>query len=138
MEKQEIKLGNHVLIQDRLTVSGQFVELDGEKFYLIKNYHKMPDFLISIVSDSDHWMFISSNGALTAGRKNRDNALFPYYTDDKIHDLKGKTGSRSCFLVKQAEQTYLWEPFTDDSIRFYNASRNLYKNITATKSYLKK
>ena len=29
----------------------------------------MAPFLMSLVSDSDHWMFISSNGALTAGRQ---------------------------------------------------------------------
>ncbi|MCC5928736.1 MAG: hypothetical protein JJU28_05780 [Cyclobacteriaceae bacterium] len=93
----------------------------------------MPDFFISIVSDSDHWMFLSSNGSLTAGRKDKDNALFPYYTDDKIHDYKGKTGSRTYLLIKEESKNILWEPFTDDSLRFYNTTRNLYKNIYGNK-----
>ena len=46
----------------------------------ISNYNRMPDFFMTFVSDSDHWMFISSNGSLSAGRKDRDNALFPYYS----------------------------------------------------------
>jgi hypothetical protein len=133
MKKQNIFLGNNEILNQSSGVSGQFVELDGEKFYQIKNYHEMPDFFISIVSDSDHWMFISSNGSLTAGRKDRENGLFPYYTDDKIHDYKGKTGSRSYFQVKQEGNTFLWEPFTDDSLRFYNATRNIYKNIYGNK-----
>jgi hypothetical protein len=133
MKKQTIFLGNNEIASGRLGVSGQFTEMDGEKFYRIKNYHKMPDFFISIVSDSDHWMFISSNGSLTAGRIDRENALFPYYTDDKIHDYKGKTGSRSYFLVKREGKTFLWEPFTDDSLKFYNATRNIYKNIYGNK-----
>jgi hypothetical protein len=93
----------------------------------------MPDFFISIVSDSDHWMFISSNGSLSAGRKDRDNALFPYYTVDKIHDYKDKTGSKTYFRVHQENKTFLWEPFTDNSKKFYSITRNLYKSIYGNK-----
>ena len=69
-------------------VKGQFVEIENEKFYKISNCNQMPDFFMTIVSNSDHWMFISSNGSLSAGRKDRNNALFPYYTVDKIHDTE--------------------------------------------------
>ena len=93
----------------------------------------MPDFFISIVSDSDHWMFISSKGSLSAGRKDRNNALFPYYTDDKIHDYKGLTGSKTYFLVEKNRKTFLWEPFTDNSAKFYKITRNLYKSIYGNK-----
>ncbi len=133
MKKTTIYLGNNQIGAKPMPVNGQFVEIEGEKFYRISNYHEMPDFFISIVSDSDHWMFTSSNGSLSAGRKDRDNALFPYYTDDKIHDFKGKTGSRSYFLVKSEGKAFLWEPFTDDSLRFYNVTRNIYKSIYGNK-----
>lgn len=133
MKKQTIFLGNSQINKTRPEVTGRFVELDGEKYYQIGNYNQMPDFFISIVSDSDHWMFISSNGSLSAGRKDRDNSLFPYLTVDKIHDYKGKTGSRSYFLVEKKEGAALWEPFTDDSLMFYNITRNIYKNIYGNK-----
>lgn len=133
MKKKRIFLGNHQINITKTDVSGHFVEIDGEKYYQIRNYHQMPDFFISIVSDSDHWMFISSNGSLTAGRKDRDNALFPYYTVDKIHDYKGKTGSRSLFLVNKNNKKMLWEPFTSDSQMFYNITRNIYKSIYGNK-----
>ena len=67
-------------------VDGSLTDLDGERFYRIGTYDLMDPFLMSIVSDSDHWMFLSSTGALTAGRRDPDNALFPYYTDDRIHN----------------------------------------------------
>ncbi len=133
MKNRRIFLGSNEIKCKTHAVSGQFVEMDGEKYYQIRNYDQMPDFFISIVSDSDHWMFISSNGSLTAGRKDRDNALFPYYTEDKIHDYRGKTGSRSCFLVDHKGTTFLWEPFTDDSRKFYNTTRNIYKSIYGNK-----
>jgi hypothetical protein len=38
-------------------VTGQFVELDGIDMYQIRNFDEMPPFLMSIVSDSDHWMY---------------------------------------------------------------------------------
>ena len=129
MSKDKIYIGNSEITSSKESVSGQFVEIEGEKYYQILNYHEMPDFFISIVSNSDHWMFISSNGSLTAGRKDRNNSLFPYYTDDKIHDYKGITGSRSYILVEDSKRTSLWEPFTDESPRFYKISRNLYKSI---------
>lgn len=133
MQKENIYIGQTKLVTKKEKVSGKFVEMDGEKYYQILNFNEMDDFFISVVSDSDHWMFISSNGSLTAGRKNRDNALFPYYTDDKIHDYKGKTGSRSYFLIDKNDQKFLWEPFTDDSAQFYHIQRNIYKNIYGNK-----
>ncbi|MBE0673562.1 MAG: hypothetical protein IH591_02780, partial [Bacteroidales bacterium] len=42
------------------------VELEDGLFYKISNSDSMRPFLMSIVSDSNHWMFISSNGGLTA------------------------------------------------------------------------
>ena len=65
----------------------QLIEIKGEKYYRIENSDRMRPFFMSIVSDSNHWMFISSNGGLTAGRKNAEFALFPYYTDDKITEF---------------------------------------------------
>ena len=133
MEKIKIYQGGCELKTTQSEVSGQFVEIDNEKYYQIENYHKMPDFFISIVSDSDHWMFISSNGSLSAGRKDRENALFPYYTVDKIHDYKGLTGSATHFLVNKNGKTYLWEPFTNESVKYYTTIRNLYKSIYGNK-----
>ncbi len=133
MAIDKIYLGKNEMNTMQSKVAGQFVEIDNEKYYQIQNYHEMPDFFISIVSDSNHWMFISSNGSLTAGRKNRNNALFPYYTDDKIHDYKDITGSKSYFLVEKDGNTFLWEPFTSDSKLFYQITRNLYKSIFGNK-----
>lgn len=129
----DIYLGGNQVLQKQAEISGQFVEIEGEKFYQIRNYHLMPDFLIILVSDSDHWMYLSSTGSLAAGRKNRDNALFPYYTDDKIHDYEGKTGSKTYFLVNKEDKRILWEPFSPDALRFYDVERNIYKSIYGNK-----
>jgi hypothetical protein len=129
MRLKNIFIGDSKLNTADNGVFGQFVDLEGEKYYQIQNVHHMADFFISIVSDSDHWMFISSNGSLSAGRKDRNNALFPYYTDDKIHDYKGITGSNSYFIIEKADRNYLWEPFTEKSSYFYKITRNLYKSV---------
>ncbi len=133
MAQDKIYLGKNELNTSKAEVSGQFVEIDNEKYYRISNYQEMPDFFISIVSDADHWMFISSNGSLSAGRKDRNNALFPYYTVDKIHDYKGITGNKSCFRVEQDGKMYVWEPFSEESENVYRISRNLYKNYYGNK-----
>lgn len=133
MNSKAIFLGNTKLQTESAEVSGEFVDIDGEKFYKLSNYNQMPDFFMSIVSHSDHWMFISSNGSLTAGRKNRDNALFPYYSSDKIDDYKNLTGSKTWFLVNINEKTFLWEPFTEESEKAYRIERNLYKSVFGNK-----
>ena len=133
MNKKSIYLGNTPLWFGEAKVEGNFEEMGQEKFYKISNCNLMPDFFMTIVSDSDHWMFISSNGALSAGRKDRNNALFPYYTVDKIHDSKGITGSQTYLLVNKDDKTYLWEPFSDESEKIYNIQRNIYKNIYGNK-----
>lgn len=104
------------------------LNIDGEMFYQISNSDEMRPFLMSIVSDSDHWMFISSNGGLSAGRKNAQFSLFPYYTDDKITESSDITGSKSIFKVFKGGQVYLWEPIATRSQGKYNATQNLYKN----------
>jgi len=133
MKKREIYLGDTNLNSNLDNVEGQFVVCENEKYFKICNYDQMDDFFMSIVSNSDHWMFLSSNGSLSAGRKDRNNALFPYYTDDKIHDYKGITGSTTAILVEKDQRTYLWEPFTSESRRIYKTTRNIYKSIYGNK-----
>jgi len=85
------------------------------------------------VSNSNHWMFISSRGGLSAGRKNSDNALFPYYTDDKITESSEITGSKTIVQIHFDGKTYLWEPFSNRYDGVYKISRNLYKNSYGNK-----
>ena len=75
-------------IQSRMpgAVDGRFTDFLGERFYQIKNYDAMPAFFMTVVSSSDVWNYVWSNGGLTAGRINSDHALFPYYTADKVSD----------------------------------------------------
>ena len=104
------------------------VEIDNQVYYKISNSGSMRSFFMSIVSDSNHWMFISSNGGLTAGRKNAEYALFPYYTDDKITESSESTGSKTILQVSKAGTTHLWEPFSIRNEGKFKITRNLYKN----------
>jgi hypothetical protein len=108
-------------------------EFDNEKFFKIRNIDTLRPFFMSIVSDSNHWLFIASNGGLTAGRKNSDYALFPYYTDDKITEAADITGSKTIFQVFSNGTIETWEPFSDRFTGRYQLTRNLYKNIFGNK-----
>lgn len=133
MVNREIYIGKGKLQQNSECVNGSFVEFDGEEFYKISNVDKMQPFFISIVSDSDHWMYLSSNGSLTAGRSNPENVLFPYYSDDKIHDYKEVTGSKSIFQVTIDNSCYLWEPFSERLQGVYKTEQNLFKNTAGNR-----
>ena len=113
-------------------VSGEFTELFGETYYKISNYNSMQPFFMSLVSSSNHWLFIASTGGLSAGRVNPDHALFPYYTEDKLTENFENTGSKTIFLVERADKSYLWEPFSNCQKGQYDISRSIYKNITGT------
>ena len=109
-------------------VSGELMRIDDDLYYKISNSNAMRPFFMSLVSNSNHWMFISSNGGLTAGRKDSNNALFPYYTDDKITESAEITGSKTILQVHQNGKTFLWEPFSNRYQGVYAIKRNLYKN----------
>ena len=114
-------------------ITGKLVEIGNESYYKISNVNDMRPFFMSIVSHSNHWMFISSNGGLSAGRKNSNYALFPYYTDDKITESAEITGSKTLLQIHVNEKTYLWEPFSNRYEGVYKISRNLYKNSCGNK-----
>jgi hypothetical protein len=72
--------------------TGAFTQFLDETFYKISHYDAMPAFFMTIVSSSDVWNYLWSNGGLTAGRIDCDHALFPYATSDKVSDGRTYTG----------------------------------------------
>lgn len=128
-----IYLGSKKMHSVDAEVKGQEVEINNELFYKILNVDNMRPFFMSLVSSSDHWLFISSTGGLSAGRKNPDQALFPYYTDDKISESSEFTGSKTIFLINKSDKTYLWEPFSIRNQGIYRVNRNLYKSYHGNK-----
>jgi hypothetical protein len=132
-EGRRILLGENPLNPESGQIRGEMVELEGERYYRISHYDRMAPFFMTLVSDSDHWMFLSSRGGLSCGRINPENALFPYYTDDKIHDASTYSGPLTILLIEAEKRTYLWEPFQMLSPDVYRVQRNLYKNGTGNR-----
>ncbi len=90
------------------TAHGQLlVDADGRECWEITGAETLRPFLVSLVSSSDVWAFISTSGGLTAGRVDSSRALFPYETDDRLHHAAGTTGALTLLRVGEA----LWQPF---------------------------
>ena len=115
------------------TVEGSFVDLDGERYYKISHVDQMNPFFISVVSASDHWLFISSTGSLSAGRIRPENALFPYKSVDHIHENAENTGSKTIIKVASGQGVAMWEPFNRHHDGLYQVERHLYKNTIGDK-----
>lgn len=130
---KDIYIGNSKTASGHKEITGKLVRFENENYYKISNSDAMRPFFMSIVSDSNHWMFISSNGGLSAGRKDSENALFPYYTDDKITESAEITGSKTILQIHKEGKTFLWEPFSDKYQGVYTVHRNLYKNSYGNK-----
>ncbi len=111
-------------------VQGQFITINGDRFYEIANYDEMQPFFISLASDTDLWMYLSSTGGLTCGRRSPGEALFPYYTDDKITEGSAFTGPHTELVVKSPKNhgKCLWLPFSDKQQPVYELSRKIAKS----------
>lgn len=127
-----IFVGNTPLNVREKPVQGGYLSFLGEEYYHIQNNDAMPPFFMSIVSSSDHWLFISSSGGLSAGRVSAEQALFPYYTEDKLTENAENTGPKTILLVTLGDRTHLWEPFSIRQQGQYAVQRNLYKNVLGT------
>ena len=132
MSAQDIVRPAQALVPaDELSVEGGFVTIDGDRYARIGDVDAMPPFLMSLASDSDVWLFVASNGAFTAGRRDPDHGLFPSQTADKILRDPNASGIRSTFLVSRGGSTTLWEPWQDTPGR-RSVHRNLYKRLDGT------
>lgn len=112
------------------TVTGEFLRRDGHEYYVIRNVDHMPPFFISMVSDSDHWLFAGSQGGLSAGRVSPETALFPYLCVDKLYDNALTAGARTlCKVTGEDGHVNTWEPFNYEQDGKYAVTRNLYKSV---------
>ena len=116
-----------------MMVKGQYIDIQGERFYCIENYNHMQPFFISLASDTDLWMYISSTGGLTCGRRNPEQVLFPYYTDDKITESHEQTGPKTILRVQTAQGAQLWEPFSSRQMGIYQVVRSIAKSVTGNR-----
>ncbi|MDG1985958.1 MAG: hypothetical protein P8M11_15500 [Planctomycetota bacterium] len=116
-------------------IAGDFVTSDaagtkgadsGFRWARIRCVDRMAPFLTTLASGSDHWGFISSRGALTAGRRNVDQALFPYRTVDRVHDAEGSVGGST--IIRLSDGT-IWEPFTQRGAGAFDVSQDLERCI---------
>ena len=114
-------------------VTGEFVTMSDERYYAINNVNKMAPFFVSVISNSDHWLFVSSTGGLTAGRVSPETPLFPYITVDKIHESELNTGCKTLLRVDTGSEKVDWEPFNREHELRFDITRNLYKNVLGNK-----
>jgi len=83
---------------------------DGTQWVHIADVHEMEPFLSSVVSPFDHWLYASSSGGLTGGRVNAETSLFPYRTDDLLHQAHGQLGGWTRLTVEHNGELVHWHP----------------------------
>ncbi len=108
---------------------GAIVDAFGGRFYRIAHADRLPTFFMSVVSSSDLWLFLASNGSLTAGRVDAEHALFPYESVDRIYDSAGINGPVTALWLESGAGPVLWEPFAPHRAVDATITRNLYKSI---------
>ncbi len=111
-----------------------FERRDGESWARIEGFDGRPPFLMNVPTDTDLWMFLSSAGGLTAGRRDPDGALFPYDTVDRLHDAHHHTGPVTLVRVRRgARAARVWEPFAERDLPAPGIARTLRKNATGNR-----
>jgi hypothetical protein len=104
----------------------------------IEGTERMGPFLMSVMSDGDHWLYVTSRGGMTAGRANADHALFPYYTEDKLDDMAGCAGGRLLVRLHRAGKkgAEVWEPYARRPAPDPDVSRSVAKNLLGNRLVL--
>ncbi len=133
MSQQLFVANSPIINAEHKPINSEYARVGDEDFYKISNSDQMSPFFMTVVSNSDHWLFISSTGGLSAGRKNENSSLFPYYTDDKISDSFETSGSKSIFQISKEDKTVLWEPFSQRYQNLYRIKRNILKSISGNR-----
>lgn len=113
----------------RTRAAGAYVDAFGGRYYRIEHSDRLPAFLMNVVSPSDLWLFLASNGGLTAGRISAEHALFPYQTVDRIYDSAGSIGPFTAIRIGIGDDEVLWEPFAEHTPQVQSVHRNLYKSV---------
>ncbi len=96
-----------------IEATGRFIEDDDTTWYRIDDYDLLDPFLVALVTADDQWLFVSTSGALTAGRVSPEQSLFPYETDDRLHRSGGRSGPLT--VVRVAGDPDPWSPFAPDT-----------------------
>lgn len=94
-----------------MSSSGRFHEVNDTPSYLIERSELMPPFFLTVAGACDVWLFMSTTGGLTAGRRNAQHALFPYDTDDKLADSAAHTGGFTTVRAEVDGRSVTWQPF---------------------------
>lgn len=92
---------------------GDVIELDDLSWVAVPRIDRLQPFLVSVVSPSDHWLYLSTGGGLTAGRVDPESCLFPYVTDDQLH-RGGQGGSITTIRLVRGGESVRWRPFRDE------------------------
>ncbi len=119
--------------QSSATLPSSIVKRGDDTYVVIENYDEIPPFFCMITTDADLWLFVSSTGNLTAGRKDPDASILPYETVDKIHDNGHNNGPFAIFRWQENGQYHFWEPFKHQIERPDYISRRLLKNTLGSK-----
>jgi hypothetical protein len=129
MTSPPLQLGATPLAPPSGPVSGRLVDAFGERCYVVENAQAMAPFLMTLVSDADLWLYVASNGALTAGRRSPATALFPYVTEDLVYDAVGTSGPVTALRVARGGRRHLWRPLRDADRLSYRVVRRVYKSV---------
>jgi hypothetical protein len=104
------------------------IDAAGERHHVITGVERMAPFLMTLTSASDVWAYLTSNGGITAGRRNVDHAIFPYRTEDLVADDADVTGGVTRLRVTDSSgHTTEWRPFAPTHPDLPRVERSLAK-----------
>ncbi|MEE2939512.1 MAG: hypothetical protein VX460_03915 [Planctomycetota bacterium] len=109
------------------TAAGEPLDWEGREYSSIEDHDRLTPFLMSVVSSTDAWMFLSSAGVPAAGRRSPASSLFPYQTDDRLHDAAGVAGPYTAVRVTRGGTTTLWRPLDPRGRETFQLERRLLK-----------
>jgi hypothetical protein len=133
MGGRQIHYGASVIPDEFRPPSGHLGLAFGEECYVLEEPQALRPFLTTVVGDSDLWLFVASNGGITAGRRSPATALFPYVTEDKLYDSAGVVGPYTAVVATRDGRSALWQPLSPADRLVHRARRRLYRSVLGTR-----
>ncbi len=130
--KRTIHAGEMPLKDTERAVQGEYVTLLGEPFYRIRNFDALEPFFMTLVSSSDHWLFISSNGGIDRRARQPGPGVVPLPDRGQADGQPREHREPDDPAGERGGRTSLWEPLSDRGQGLYFITRNLYKNTSGT------
>ena len=103
------------------------LDWEGREYSAIEDHDRLAPFLMAVVSSTTRGCSSRASAFRRPGADRPASSLFPYQTDDRLHDSAGVAGPHTSIRVTRGGATTLWRPLDGRGTETFRLERRLLK-----------